>query len=209
MKIAVIGANGMVGSRAIAEAVGRSHEVDAYSRKGNDVHGATGYSLDATNTAELVQVINSHDATIIATAGRDQSDESMKNLHAQLIAAAPSGRLIVVGGAGALENPDGERFYNTPEFPEEYRSEAKKFGGILDDYRENASMLKWTMLAPAFVIAPGVRTGLYYESKDTPAGGFVSAEDFAVALIDEAVAPKHMRERFTVASQDEEAAQGK
>ena len=99
-------------------------------------------------------------------------------------------------------------FYNTPDFPEEYRSEAKKFGGILDDYRENASMLKWTMLAPAFVIAPGVRTGMYFESKDTPAGGFVSAEDFAVALIDEAVAPKHMRQRFTVASQDEAAAQG-
>ena len=59
------------------------------------------------------------------------------------------------------------------------------------------------------IIVPiAVFVWLYFESKDTPAGGFVSAEDFAVALIDEAVAPKHMRERFTVASQDEEAAQG-
>lgn len=208
MKIAVIGANGMIGSRAIAEALARSVEVDAYSRKGNNVDGAQGFSLDATDTAELVKVIDSHDVTIISTAGRDQAEDAMKNLHTNLIQAAPQGRFIVVGGAGALENAEGQRFYDAEGFPEEYKSEAVKFGGILDEYRENAKKLNWTMLAPAFEIAPGIRTGDYKESKDTPAGNFVSAEDFAVALIDEALEPQHARERFTVASKDEESAQG-
>ena len=34
MKIAVIGATGMIGSRTVAEAVRRGHVVDAYSRSG-------------------------------------------------------------------------------------------------------------------------------------------------------------------------------
>ena len=49
MKIAVIGANGMIGSRAIAEALARSVEVDAYSRKGNNVDGAFNIRSSCSN----------------------------------------------------------------------------------------------------------------------------------------------------------------
>lgn len=56
------------------------------------------------------------------------------------------------------------------------------------------------MLSPAFEIAPGERTGKYNTALDTPAGASISAEDFAVALIDEAEEPKHAGRRFTVAN---------
>ncbi|MDO4916784.1 MAG: hypothetical protein Q3974_04110 [Rothia sp. (in: high G+C Gram-positive bacteria)] len=80
---------------------------------------------------------------------------------------------------------------------------------ILDEYRKHAGLLQWTMLAPSPVIAPGVRTGEYSSELNTVAGFFVSAEDFAVALVDESEKAEHVGERFTAGSVDAEAAQGK
>ena len=109
------------------------------------------------------------------------------------------GRRLVVGGAGFLEDGNGNRFVDGEGFPEDYKPEAKAFAQILDEYRASEG-LNWTMLSPTFEIAPGERTGKYNTALDTPAGEFVSAEDFAVAPIDEAEEPKHAGRRFTVAN---------
>jgi len=58
----------------------------------------------------------------------------------------------------------------------------------------------WTFLSPAPVIQPGRRTGTYQTGADSPAGESISAEDYAVALIDEIEKPAHRRRRFTVAN---------
>ena len=63
-----------------------------------------------------------------------------------------------------------------------------------------SSGLNWTYLSPAPEIAPGERTGRYVLGDDSPAGGSISAEDYAVALVDEIERPAHERRRFTVAS---------
>lgn len=55
-------------------------------------------------------------------------------------------------------------------------------------------------MSPAPVIAPGERTGSYATALDTPAGDFISAEDYAVALVDEIEQPQHRRQRFTAAT---------
>ena len=70
-------------------------------------------------------------------------------------------------------------------------------------WRGNAT-LDWTYASPAALIAPGQRTGSYRVGGDqllTNAGGEsrISAEDYAVALIDELEKPRHVRERITVA----------
>jgi uncharacterized protein len=54
------------------------------------------------------------------------------------------------------------------------------------------------MLSPAFVIAPGERTGTFRLGLDEPVGDHISAEDFAVALVDEIERPAHQRRRFTL-----------
>jgi putative NADH-flavin reductase len=41
------------------------------------------------------------------------------------------------------------------------------------------------------VIAPGERTGAYKTGADSPAGESISAEDYAVALLDEIEKPAH------------------
>lgn len=195
MNIAIIGATGMIGARTAAEAISRGHRVDAYTRSGKAPEGATAHSIDLADTAALVDIVNNHDVTIVAVpGGRGTSAQPVIDAHRALIAAAPTGRLLVVGGAGSLEDGNGNRFVDGEGFPEDYKPEAKAFAQILDEYRASEG-LNWTMLSPAFEIAPGERT-----SKYNTAGEFVSAEDFAVALIDEAEEPKHAGRRFTVAN---------
>lgn len=201
MKIAVIGATGIVGTRTVNEALSRGIEVSAGSRKGTATPGATSVTVDMADTDAVITLIDSHDATIIAVPGnRATGDtEGIKAAHRALVAARPRGRVLVVGGAGALSLPDGSLLKDSPQFPAEYRDEADAFTEVLGYYR-NSDGLDWTMLAPAPVIAPGERTGTYRTADDSPAGESISAEDFAVALIDEVETPAHRGTRFTVAN---------
>ena len=122
MKITVIGGTGMVGSATVTEAAGRGHEVVSASRSGRHAEGATqDVTLTLADTQAVVDLINSSDATVITvSAGRGESAQPVIDAHRTLIAAAPTGRLIVVGGAGSLLTPDGARLVDTPGFPEEY-----------------------------------------------------------------------------------------
>ncbi|MED6047467.1 NAD(P)-dependent oxidoreductase [Rothia kristinae] len=201
MKIAVIGATGMIGSRTVAEAVRRGHVVDAYSRSGRTVEGAdASAALDLADTAAVIDVIGRHDVTLIAAvSGRGgEMDQNVAD-HRALIEAAPVGRLVVVGGAGALQADAQTRLKDTPDFPEQFRTEAQTFSDVLDLYRASEG-LHWSMLAPAPMIAPGQRTGSYRTELDAPAGESISGEDFAVALVDEAESDAHAGRRFTVAN---------
>ena len=143
MRITVIGGTGMVGSATVTEAASRGHEVISASRSARHAEGATqDVSLTLTDTQAVVDLINSSDATVIAvSAGRGESAQPVINAHRALIAAAPAGRFVVVGGAGSLLTPDGARLVDSPDFPEEYKPEALAFSEILDLYREAGSAL--------------------------------------------------------------------
>lgn len=204
MKITVLGATGMVGSRVVAEAARRGHTVTALSRSGAMPDGASqAKAIEFSNTPSLVQEINAADATVIAVSP-DRSGGSHEPLiaaHRNLIAAKPQGRLLIVGGAGSLE-VNGVRLKDTPEFPAAYYQEAATLSDVLDVY-QSSSGLSWTMLSPAPTIAPGQRTGSYRTGTDSPVGNSISAEDFAVAVIDELEKPSHTGRRFTVANEDQ------
>lgn len=201
MKIAVLGATGMVGSRLVAEAARRGHQVTAASRSGAAAQGAsTAIAMQLGDTAKVAALINASDATVITippdrTGG---SHEPFLQAHRDLIAAKPSGRFLIVGGAGALE-VGGVRLKDTPGFPVAYLAEATSLAAVLDLYRGSKG-LHWTMLAPAPVIAPGEHTGRYRSGTDSPVGDSISAEDFAVAIVDELEKLAHAGTRFTVAN---------
>lgn len=201
MKIAVVGATGMIGSRVVAEAAGRGHDVVALSRKGQAVEGAAeSRALDLNDTAALATTIADADATVIAVSGARSggTDDEVFAAHRDLIAAAPEGRVLVVGGAGSLE-VDGVRLKDTPGFPDFILAEATTFSNVLDQYRASEG-LDWTVLCPAPMIAPGERTGAYRVGGDSVIGDSISAENFAVALVDELETSAHRGARFTVAS---------
>jgi putative NADH-flavin reductase len=193
MKIALFGATGMVGSRIAAEATDRGHEVTALSR-------STG--ADMADAAAVREAASSHDVVVSAT-GPSRTGEPHEPWLASvstLIENAADARVLFVGGAGSLLTADGTRLLDTDGFPEAYKAEATSGAAALDLFRAAPEAVDWTFVSPSPVIAPGERTGSYATALDTPAGDFVSAEDYAAALVDEIEQPQHRRQRFTVAS---------
>jgi uncharacterized protein len=113
-------------------------------------------------------------------------------------------RVLVVGGAGSLFVAPGVTLTNSGYLPAEYKAIAVAHEEALEILRSSASDLEWTYLSPAAFIQPGERTGKFRLGTDsllTDAQGksSISAEDYAIALVDELERPQHIRQRFTVA----------
>jgi uncharacterized protein len=202
MKIAIYGATGMIGSRVAAEAVARDHEVTGITRSGGAmpagvraVHGDAGDACLATRIAGQADAVVSAIGPSRTGGDRRAYLAQVRNLAGTLGRA----RLLVVGGAGSLL-VDGKRLVDDPAFPEIYRAEALIVAEALDYLRGLGDGVDWTFISPAPVIQPGQRTGAYQTGADSPAGESISAEDYAVALIDEIDEPAHRRQRFTVAN---------
>lgn len=201
MKIALIGATGFIGSRLLAELTSRGHRVTAIVRNPEKVPqgaGVTARKGDVYDRDGLAALLAGHDA-VISSVHYSASDPATL-----LAAVKQSGvrRYLVVGGAGSLEVAPGVRLFDTREFPAPYLDEARKGGAYLDLLKGEGD-LDWTFLSPSALIEPGERTGTFRLGKDQllvdgEGRSRISAEDYAVALIDELETPAHSRQRFTV-----------
>lgn len=201
MKVALIGATGFIGSRLLRELAERGHAVTALVRKPEAVPalaGVTPSKADADDQAGLAALLKGHDAVISAV--HFTASDPRKLLGAVRDSGVP--RYLVVGGAGSLEVAPGVKLFDTPNFPAIYLTEAKAGGAFLDLLRQEKT-INWTFFSPAAVIAPGERTGQFRLGEDrlvVDAAGesHISAEDYAVALVDELERPAHSRRRFTI-----------
>jgi uncharacterized protein len=202
MRIAVYGATGMIGGRVVAEALARGHDVTGVSRSGGEVpEGARGVPGNAGDAGFTKQIAGEVDVVVSAT-GPDRTGGDRREYLADLrnlVETLGNARLLVVGGAGSLL-VDGKRLIDHPDFPEVYRQEALIGAEALDYLRGLGEGPDWTYLSPAPEIQPGERTGAYQAGLDSPVGETISAEDYAVALLDEIGKPAHRRQRFTVAN---------
>jgi putative NADH-flavin reductase len=210
MNIVVYGASGMIGQRITQEALNRGHKVTAVVRNPSrltlthpNLTVEQGNMLDPNDVA---RVVAGHDAVINATRqpvnepGQSYSDAA----HALIEGLTRAGvrRLIVVGGAGSLEVAPGLQLVDTPDFPPAWKPGALAMRDALDIYR-NAD-LDWTYFSPAGFISPGERTGKYRTGTeqlvtDEKGESRISAEDYAVALVDELENPRFVHRRFTAA----------
>ena len=204
MKIALFGATGTIGSRIAREAVSRGHDVTALSRRGGQsgVDGVESASGDLGDAGSVAEAARSHDVIVSAT-GPSRTGESHEPWLAatqNLIDHAGSARVVFVGGAGSLRLPDGTRLLDSEGFPAEYLAEARSGAAALDLFLAAPPEVDWTFFSPAPVILPGERTGVFTLGLDSPVGDQISAEDYAVALVDELERPAHRRQRFTAAN---------
>jgi putative NADH-flavin reductase len=211
MKLVLFGATGMVGSRIATEASARGHQVLAVSRSGQSpVPGVTATAADATDPAKVAEVARGADAVASACVPpRDGSDPRgpFLALNEALVAgvrAAGVGRLLVVGGAGGLEVAPGQALSDQPGFPEAYLPEAHAHRAVLAYYRALDDGPDWTYVSPAAEIAPGTRTGRFRVDgdrflTDDQGRSLISAEDYAVAFVDELEQHAHPRARMSVA----------
>ena len=209
MKIALIGASGYVGSALRDEALARGHQLRGLAGHPEKLPAhprLTAFKVDVMNEAALAEKLRGHKLVISAFSGHAQPDvrgyyvEGMKHiLNATRIAAVP--RLLVVGGAGALNVAPGVALLDTPNFPKEWKGTAEGARDALALLQ--ASDLDWTMLAPSAMLEPGRRTGQFRLGKDDllvdeKGDSRISTQDYAMAMLNEAELPRHSRQRFTV-----------
>jgi hypothetical protein len=207
MKVVLYGASGMIGSRILNELISRGHQVIAVVRDTSKVRlpGVAVRAGDVLDAKSVAETAKGADAVISAYAPPANGPEKVVDATRTLVAAlrqAGVRRFLMVGGAGGLEVAPGHQLVDTAEFPEAVRPVAVAHRDALKVLE--GSDLDWTNLSPAALIQPGARTGKFRLGKDgliTDGKGEsrISAEDYAVALVDELEKPEHVRQRFTLA----------
>jgi uncharacterized protein len=212
MKIALFGATGHIGTLIAQEALARGHEVTGIVRtppgdadQHRHLHVVAG---DVTDPARVAEVAAGHDVMISAVSPGPETDkpthlaDAARSLHEGLKRAGVK-RLVVLGGAGSLEDAPGKMLMDSPDFPSAWRPTARAHYEALKVYRA-IDDLDWTYLSPADRIEPGPRTGRYRTGleqvvRNAAGKSIVSPEDLAAALLDEVEHPQHLKQRFTIA----------
>lgn len=203
MRVAVIGATGMIGSRIVTEAHSRGHDVTAASRRGGT--GAPSavrtVAADATDPDSIAEIATEVDVVVGATRPEPGRESAAAVVTAGLLtaAAATRRRLIVIGGAGPLHVPGAATLVlDHPEWvPPAWRAVAAASTEQLRTCERHPAV-DWTYVSPPARITPGRRTGGYRRGTttllvDDAGGSAISAEDFAVAIVDEVDTPSNRR----------------
>ena len=226
MNIGVFGASGTIGRAIAEEANKRSHCIRAVTRNESRIPADPGRVdwrvADAADLAGVAATIEGLDVVVSAINSGDTiadqiADADVLPAVAKVLLKAleqrPATRLIVIGGGGSLETKPGVRLIdNTDDFdnvlttvlgvPLEYRRVVLAQVEVLDICR--LSNRHWTYVSPsAGRISSGVRTGHYRIGGDQvlpwlDGATGISAEDLAVAVLDEIEIPRHIQRRFTV-----------
>ncbi len=211
MRITVFGAAGTAGSRIVDEALTRGHDVTAISRaaagSGAVPAGVTVRSGDATDPAQVAVAVTGADVVVSATRPRPGREYELAVVAKSLLDGLHGTgiRLLVVGGAGDLILPGtgGGLVMEQPDFPPDWLPIALACHAQREVFATTATDVDWSYLSPPALLEPGERRGAYRLGADEllsdDAGvSRISMEDFAVALLDEAEGPRHLRRRFTV-----------
>ena len=216
MKVALIGASGFVGSKILAEALQRGHQVTAIVRNPEKIQPDKNLNTkkaDVLNVDELSKLLAGHDVIVSAfNPARGVAGAHVYDLHVQghkgiLAAAKKSGvkRFLGVGGAASLKTPEGIELIDSPQFPAAYEQFKPGIRGTRELYYllKQEPALDWVFIAPSVVIAPGERSGKFRIGKDhvlynDKGESKISLEDYAVALVDEMERPQHHNERITI-----------
>lgn len=208
MRVVLYGATGMIGSRILKELLSRGHTVTAVVRDPSKLQPQNNLTIekgDLLDPASIAKLAWGADV-IVSSYGPPSGAEAnrLADVARALIAGARragSPRIIVVGGAGSLEVSPGQQLVDLPSFPDVYKPVALAHRDAFHILRE--SDLNWTYFSPAAAIQPGQRTGQFRLGRnslisDEKGNSSISAEDYAIALVDEVEQARHTKQRFTI-----------
>lgn len=206
MKIAVVCANGRVGKLIVKEALDRGLDVTAIARGENQTAAKQYVSKDLFELTAKDMAAYDVVADAFGAWTEDVLPLHSKSLmHLCDILSGTEKRLVVVGGAGSLYvNPEHTAVVSDgADFPAEYLPLAKAQGKALSDLR-GRNDVAWTFISPAGDFqADGKRTGKYILAGEKltlneKGESIISYADYAIAMVDEIVSGKHIRERISV-----------
>ena len=200
--IALIGATGNIGGRILDEALSRGHRVTGTTRDAAKLPPRANLTVkvaDTSNIDGLAAVLEGHDV-VVASLKWNEAD-----IHQVLDAIRRSGvkRALFVIGAGSLLRSDGRtHFEHMAE--KGIQPPTSKPAALAFEVIRTANDLDWTAISPPASIQPGQRTGKFrlgldHLLEDEKGVSLISREDFAVAILDEIEAPRHVKRRFTAA----------
>lgn len=213
-KIAIIGATGMIGSRVLMELIERSYVITAISRHPFELPGSPQIiACDGDVMNEKVvsgHVLALENDVLISAISPDPNDlESFLTATENLIKIAEKSavkKLITVGGAGSLLLPDGRKLMDREDFPESVKPISEIHERALDIYRSlQGKKFNWINISPAETIEPDEKRGNYRfgtEDKllqDGAGKSYITAEDFASAVVDLISDESIENQRVTVA----------
>lgn len=210
LKIAIFGAAGRAGSAAVAEARRRGHQVTAIARDRSRYHGVADEGVhlvegDVTDPDTVAAFTAGHDAAINTTAvygeGTDPDTFFPAASRALIKGLTQAGvpRLVTVGLSALLPGPDGTPGMDAPDFPAMFKPFCLAHGAGLEVLRAEGGALDWVWVSPAGDFDHGgPRTGRYEIHQHQAAQARISYADFAIALVDEALEPRHQRAQVIV-----------
>ena len=206
MKIAVLAANGKVGSLIVKEAVDRGNNVTAIAREENKTVAKKFLKRDILDLTE--NDLKDFDVVITAFGAWTEDTLPLHKItleHLSNILANKNTRLLVVGGSGSLYTDDSlkTQLFETSDFPANYMPVATNMAKGLEVLRKRDDV-KWTYISPAgdfdfeaerkgdYQLAGEVFTvNAKGESK-------ISYADYAIAMVDEAEKGNHINQRISV-----------
>lgn len=206
MKVAVVCANGRVGTLVVKEAVERGLDVTAVVREENrtiakNVIQKDLFDLTADDLKDFDVVVDAFGVW----AEEDLPKHSKSLMHLCNILSGKKTRLVVVGGAGSLYvNPEHTAVVSdSPDFPAIYLPLAKAQGKALAELRKRNDV-QWTFISPAGDFqAEGERTGEYILAGEeltlnSRGESIISYADYAIAMVDEITKGNHIQQRISV-----------
>ena len=206
MKIAVLAANGKLGSLIVKEAVERGNDVTAIVREENKTVTKKSIKKDILDLTE--NDLKDFDVVITAFGAWTEDTLPLHKTtveHLSNILANKNTRLLVVGGAGSLYTDESfkTQLFTTPDFPVDYFPIASNQAKELDVLRSRKDV-KWTYVSPAAEFEfDWERKGEYQLAGEVftvnaQGKSEISYADYAIAMIDEAEKGKHINQRISV-----------
>lgn len=211
--IVVFGGTGYAGSAITREALSRGIAVTAVARDTSKLDAAEGLTLaqgDAFDADFVAEVTKDADVIVVALHAVQSDGSELKDKFQHFVDAAASAgaRLGIVGGAGSLLVAEGgPRLFDSADFPDAFKGEAKSHAQILDALRASDTDVDWFYVSPAAGYGsynPGERRGTYRTTDevllaDAEGNSDISGDDFGLAFVDEIANPAHHQTRFGVA----------
>lgn len=206
MKIAVLAANGKLGSLIVKEAVERGNDVTAITRDVNKTVAKNFIKRDILDLTE--NDLKDFDVVITAFGAWTEDTLPLHKTtleHLTDILANKNTRLLVVGGAGSLYTDESltTQLFTTPDFPADYYPIASNQAKGLDVLRKRNDV-KWTYISPAAeFVYDAERKGEYQLSGEVftvnaEGKSEISYADYTIAMVDEAEKGNHINQRISV-----------